>query len=279
MKRIITYLILILPGIILFNACTERIDIELEEEYVRLAVEGYIAPDEGANYIRLTKTGGYFSNVPAPPVSNAIVKVENGDTSFILREDMYQAGTYLFPQQFSGEQQQTYTLDIELQEELGGYASYKASAYMPVLDFHIDSISVELNTVFDFWMILIYAPKPPGRNFYLIKGMRNDTLLTSAIDEVNVLDDDLLDNEYMHGIPVMGIEKENLKPGDKFTMLVSLITEDYYNYITEVQIELQPHDPMFSGPPANVRSNVDNGAVGYFAAYASTSASTIVEEP
>ncbi len=262
---------------IAFNACTERIDIDLGDTYVRLAVEGYITPDEGINYVKLSKSSDYFANEPAPVVSGATVEVNDGQQTYLLYEAINMPGIYLFPDSFQGEEQKTYELNIRLSEEIGGHDTYSATDYLPEMNLSIDSITLVYNSAFDFWMVLMYAPKPPGRNFYLVKRMNNDTLVTTGIADYNIFDDELLNNDYMHGIGVMGISPDDIKPGDKVTLIVSLISEEYYNFIMEAQIELQPHDPMFSGPPANVSSNVSNGAVGYFAAFASTSASTYFE--
>ena len=259
------------------TSCTERIDIELEEEYIKLAVEGYLKPGTEHSYVRLIETSGYFSNKPAPTVSNAVVKVDNGTDSYSLLEDVTESGTYLFPEEFIGEQEINYRLTIDLSEKIGGYTNYKASAFMPELTDEIDSVVVELYTTFDIWLVKLYAKDSPGRNFYMFNGMRNDTLITDTISEVNVIDDELFDGNYINGVAIMGFDKDELKPGDKFTLILSNITEDYYNYIIEVQTELMPNVPIFSGPPANVSTNVDNGAVGYFAAYTSAYASTIVK--
>ncbi len=264
-------------GLVMLSACTERIDIELEEGYIKLAVEGYLTPDDSLCYVRLTETGNYFSNEPVSVVSNAVIKVDDGTDTVLLHEDFDKAGMYLFPEGFNGRPEQNYTLDVQLPEAIGGYTEYRANAYMPAMTFHIDSIALELNTSFDFWMLTLYAPNPPGRNFYMLQQLTNDSLVTAKISEVNVFDDEYLNDEYFYGLAVMGIDKEDIQPGDKVTLVVSLISEDYYNFILEAQTEMQPHDPMFSGPPANVRSNVDNGAVGYFAAFASTSASTYLK--
>ena len=77
----------------------------------------------------------------------------------------------------------------------------------------------------------------------------------------------------------MGFSEDDLRPGDKFTLVLSNISEEYYNYVIEVQTEISLSIPIFSGPPANVSSNVNNGAVGYFAAYPSVYTSTIVKPP
>ena len=280
MKQKITYLIFITIALVVgITSCTERIDIELEEDYIKLAVEGYITPETGNRYIRLTETSGYFSNTAAPAVSNAIVHVDNGIESYTLQEDAVESGTYIFPEEFIGEPETNYQLSIELSEEIGGQTSYKAATYMPRRFDDIDSITVEFDPYFEFWMVNIYAMEPPGKDFYMFNGLVNDILITDTISLVTITDDELIDGNYLNGVTVMGFYEEELKPGDKFTLILSTITEDYYNYIIDLQTEISMNIPIFSGPPANVSTNVDNGAVGYFAAYPSTYSSTIVKSP
>ncbi len=278
MKQKITNLIFITIALVVgITSCTERIDIELEEDFIKLAVEGYITPETGSRYIRLTETSGYFSNKPAPSVSNATVNVDNGTESYTLQEDAVKSGTYIFPEEFVGEPETNYQLTIELSEEIGGQTNYKAAAYMPRRFDDIDSITVEFNPNFKFWMVNIYAMEPPGKDFYMFNGLLNDILITDTISQVTVSNDELIDGNYLNGVTVMGFSEEDIKPGDKFTLILSTITEDYYNYIIELQTEISMNIPIFSGPPANVSTNVDNGAVGYFAAYPSTYSSTIVK--
>ena len=150
MKQKITYLIIITIALVVgITSCTERIDIELEEDYIKLAVEGYITPETGNRYIRLTETSGYFSNTAAPAVSNAIVHVDNGIESYTLQEDAVESGTYIFPEEFIGEPETNYQLSIELSEEIGGQTSYKAATYMPRRFYDIDSITVEFDYYFE----------------------------------------------------------------------------------------------------------------------------------
>ena len=64
----------------------------------------------------------------------------------------------------------------------------------------------------------------------------------------------------------------------RYFLIVPFVVEDYFRYITDAQAELFPKIPLFSGPPANVRSNISNGAIGYFAAFDSDSTSNIIKE-
>ena len=59
---------------------------------------------------------------------------------------------------------------------------------------------------------------------------------------------------------------EKTVPGDTVTFEMYGISADYFKFITEAQTELFGSNPLFSGPPANISTNIDNGAVGFFAA-------------
>ncbi|MGC9341509.1 MAG: DUF4249 family protein, partial [Bacteroidales bacterium] len=71
---------------------------------------------------------------------------------------------------------------------------------------------------------------------------------------------------------------EKLEPGDTVTFEANSITEEYYNFLVEAQSESFGQNPLFSGPPANISSNVSNGALGFFTAYSLTRSSRIVPD-
>ena len=53
--------------------CTEQIEIDVDSSFARLVVEGYISTDTTSHMVRLTRSGDYFYNQPAQPVSGAII--------------------------------------------------------------------------------------------------------------------------------------------------------------------------------------------------------------
>ena len=73
------------------------------------------------------------------------------------------------------------------------------------------------------------------------------------------------------------MEDNVAEPGDSITLEMAGITEEYANFIWDVQDETGFNTPLFSGPPANIRGNISNGAIGFFYAYSSVRASTIIE--
>lgn len=260
------------------SSCTERIDIDLDSERIRLVVEGNITDIQDNQFVKLTETADYFSNTPPKTVSNAILKINNGEQSFTLYESNTEVGLYLMPDGFIGVQGETYELNINLENEVGGYKEYFAQTTMPPLSDDIDSISVEWFTQFEGWVVRLYAQEPPREDFYMFRGIRNGELITDSIHEVNISDDRLYNGNYTNGAIVLLFSEEQLEPGDSFTLILSNITKEYASFVTEVQTEIEFKEPMFSGPPANVSSNISNEAAGWFTAYPSAFTTTTVKQ-
>jgi len=272
MKKIICFTIIMISIV----ACTEKIDIELDDTYTRLVVEAYITDEAKNHIVKLTKTSDYFYNKPAPVVEGAKITIADGQNILNLTET--QPGIYK-TEKIAGEIGKTYTLNIELLEEINGHKNFTAmDKLMPVGI--IDSIGIEYIDSWEVWEIRLYANEPPTSDFYMFNWMKNNILITDTIDEVNVSDDKFFNGSYSNGVGVGWFEEEredeNLHPGDTVTLIMSTITEEYADFVWEIQAETGYQSPLFSSPQANVSSNISNGALGYFAAYPKRYSSTVV---
>jgi len=279
MKKKFQIYISLVMLILAISSCTERINIDLDESCVRLAVEGYITPEEGEQHVKLTKTSDYFYNNPPQGVTQAQVKVTTGDSAVLFVEDLENPGYYRAPIDFRGIPQQTYSLEIQLKDAINNSVYYQSTEIMPHQPAVIDSIELEYNARWERWLVHLYAWEPPSVNYYLFNGYVNGEIITDSVSRKSVTDDKLYNGNYTGGITVMVLYKDEISPGDTFTLSLSNITKSYYDFILNVQEEIQPKNPLFSGPPANVISNIDNDAVGYFAAFSSSYASVLVTVP
>ena len=92
-------------------------------------------------------------------------------------------------------------------------------------------------------------------------------------------DDRFFNGSYTNGASIAELDQskpeEKLSEGDTITAEVNNIGKDYANFIWDAQSELFGSNPLFSGPPANVKGNISNGAIGFFAAYSVTRAKAI----
>jgi hypothetical protein len=277
--------IIILIAVALIAAsCTEKINLKLDSTFTRLVVDGHIKSDTLPYTITLTKTSDYFSNEPAPRVVNATVSLTDGTNTFPLTETFPgSSGVYQTDPKFAGIIGKNYTLNISLPEAIAGTKLYSASSDL-IRVTKLDSIQ----TVFrpeigkdGFWQVKLYAQDPPGsKNYYMLNLYRNGILWSDTITKVTVSDNQFFAGRYINGINVFFINNshkwETLIPGDTVMVELSAITKEYFEFINEVQ-QAGFSLPFFSGPPANVKGNVSNQGVGFFAAYSSSFAKTVVK--
>ena len=274
------YLIFIL--LILVVSCTEPIDIDLDDSYIRLVVDGAITTDTIAHTIKLKTTSSYYYDQPAPVVSGAQVSITDGMQTFDLIEDS--AGIYRTDPSVFGLGGKTYTLNIKLASPVGGYTDYTAiSTLYPINP--LDSVSLLFHpdwADFGIWEVKCYVQEPPTVDFYRFLIIRNEVLLTDTLNEWFITDDKFFNGSYTNGATVaylqQGSANEGLTPGDTVTVEVNNIGKEYFNFLFEAQAELRGSNPLFSGPPANVKGNISNGAVGFFTAYSATRSFTITPE-
>jgi hypothetical protein len=257
-------------------SCTEKIDIQLDDSYTRLVVEGNITNETSEQSIRLTSSAPYFSNQPAPPVTGATVSINDGTNTFILNEK--EPGLYVTTPDFAGTPGRTYTLNIELKEAINNLTTYTSSCYMNDV-VQSDSIGIEFHDDWGkgIWEVKWYAQEPAGEDYYLFRVLKNDTLYADSLKNWFAVDDRFLDGNYTNGIGVWYFWKmrhQEVNPGDKITLKVCGITKDYKRFVEFTRQAIDYQSPMFSGPPANVPGNISGGAIGYFAAYAVSYSST-----
>jgi hypothetical protein len=267
----------------LAGACTETINVKLNSTYTRLVVEGSLANDTTPCKVILTKSADYFYNQPVPPLTNATVTIDDGASVWHLKETKPGiSGIYRPDELLMGKIGKTYTLHITLNDPINNHSDYTASCKLDTVA-HLDSISYEYHPEIGkngVYIITMYAQEPKELgNYYMFLLYRNGVLWTDSIQKIRLTDDQFINGNYIHGAGVMFVNQshdwEKLFPGDTIMLQMSGITIEYYNFIQEVQIA-GFNIPLFTGPPANVVGNIDNGGIGFFAAYSVSRAKTVI---
>jgi hypothetical protein len=264
-------------------SCTEKIDIELDETYTRLVVYGAITTDPGPHYIDLSATTSYYYNEAPPAVTGATLEISDGEGNSVSLTET-SPGRYATPGLFVALPGRTYTLDINLQEEINGHKYYTATSPVYPID-AIDSIGLVFQPDWGdsgFYEVTCFYQDPPTKDYYMFNILKNGRLLTDTISSIFVSSDEFYNGGYTSGIGVgyldQSKEDETVNAGDTITFQGCKITEDYYNFVVALQQETGFSTPLFSGPPANVKGNVSNGAVGFFTAYSTSYSSTVYQE-
>jgi len=265
-------------------SCTEKVDVQLDSTYSRLVVDGSISPEAGTYSVALTSTASYFYNEPAPRVVNADVTLTDGINVYPLRETIPGVtGIYETDSTFSAHIGSIYTLNIDLPDAIGGYKDYQATDQLRDVA-KLDSIRPVFHTEWGkegVWTIQVWAQDPGNEvNYYMFNLYRNGKLLTDTLNKKVITDDALFNGSYIDGIDAMYLNNahkwETIFPGDTIMIQMSGISKEYFNFIDQVR-QAGFNIPFFSGPPANVEGNVNNGAVGFFAAYSNSYAKAVVK--
>ena len=283
-------------------SCTERIDIPtIKDAPQQLVIYGYITTD--TVLIRITRSAGYFTTDSPVGVSEAIVTISTDkEEPITLKEkekhdEKYEQGLYFADPGLYGKEGKTYTLNVHLD---ASSQQFEASAYLQTIH-HIDSIELRwMETPPDFppldmVEVCLFAKNYSEDNTYSIFVAINDTVVNSTINDFFLIDDAMLrEQEDILGVGCYWLNQnprreyqnnEILKPGDKVTLNMNAISKEYAAFIRNAQSEISGSNPIFGGPPANVPTNIrrvspQNGtpALGFFTAFPSRYAHTIVEE-
>lgn len=247
--------------LLLLQACTEKIDLELGDTYERLVVEATITDRDSFQKVILSRTTTYLSNQPAPMVTDARVSISDGNSRWLLQE--HRPGHYSSAEKHAAQAGTMYHLEIEYQGR-----TYRASSFMkPVAA--IDSLTVRPHPFIPNHHELIAHFQEPREttDFYMWRVFLNDEELTNTILRRPVSADDLINGQYL-SLPFYTIrpEDEVMVSGNTIRVEMYNISYEYYLFLIAMRRNQGSAGGPFAGPPANIPGNIDNGAMGFFLA-------------
>lgn len=245
--------------VIWLTGCAEKIDLELDETYSRLVVEASVSNRMDMHRVVLTRTANFFSNEAAPRVEGASVSVSDGTNHWDLTER--DTGLYIPSAKFSAKAGQEYHLAIQHEGR-----EYHASSLMPGVP-EIDSLTLQRHT----WnrenkeMVVHFQDPGDTRDFYMWKVFLNGIELTNPISRTRFISDEIVNGQYLNMPFFTFREDEHMpKPGDTIRVEMHGITEAYYLFLDAMRRNQGTVGGPFTGPPANIPGNIDNGALGFF---------------
>lgn len=280
MKKIYYFLLPII--VVTLNSCEKTIIIDSHQSAASVVIEGLITNQPGGQHIKISKTSDFYQNGVTERVTNAIVMVHDNlgiETKFIHNptgtED--KTGYYYASAGFSGEIGRTYTLSVQIGNEL-----YMAEdKLLPVTT--IDSLSYRVNEdeVEDpkiegkFYELLAYMKEPQEtKDYYLFKFYRNDSITYYLRNSDIYFTDDTGIGEDIDGIPSPVYFAVN----DKARMEIHSLSRNAFLYYNDLFNLINNDGGMISPPPTNPRTNLTNGALGYFRTSAVNSATITIEQ-
>ncbi len=244
-------------------------------------ISGVISDEE--QWVKLSTTSAYLDG-ESTAISGANVTVFDGAATHVLQESSEEKGLYLPLVRIVVNSGSEYKLNVQADFTGSGikqeYTATSAVAPTPKLD----SISMQVMRSFDdlFWFIQINYQDVPHENSYLCRLYINDML------DVGLTSYHIFDNRYGYGDYILHkfiavlyerpFSDEKVQIGDMIRVSFSGISKDYFNFLYSAQKETGGKNPIFSGPPANVKGNISNNALGMFAAYRTSTLSVVIAD-
>lgn len=255
--------ILLLGGILgMAFACTDEIgwDLNYQEEDL-IVVEGKITDEAKQHEVTLTKPL-YEMNGNPEPVSGLIVEITDGRNIHPLNEDINRPGTYLTSARFAGKVDQGYQLRIHQGDKLITAVSYMRAV-----------------TAFQNMRIYPVQTNPPLFEVN-IADSDEPAIVRLELDWSHVPGYDALSYDENHALiyhytlgtidvnRMFPPERENVRfpPGTLVFREKESVNVLYEEFLRGMISETDFRGGVFDVLPGNARTNLTEGAIGYFTA-------------
>jgi hypothetical protein len=249
-----SYEILILVFLTL-SSCDKVIDLHLSDNSGRTVIEGNITDAQDSVNVKLTKNVPFTSTNTYPPITGANVIISDlAGNSYVLSEKP--AGTYS-TRQLTGLSGHSYRMTVNTNG-----ITYTAQSTMPAL-VPLDSVTYRDADFFtDHRKVITVNFQDPAN----VVNQYRYVLYVNNIEvkEVIAYNDDFTNGRYVRAD--LFENDINIYKGDTVRVEMQCLDLPIYTYwFTAAQ--QQPNGPGGGVTPANLPSNINNGALGYFSAH------------
>lgn len=242
-------------------ACEKTIPLDPGQTPELYVVEGLITNASARHQIKITKSQGFNDAGVSPGVSGAEVVVID-DQGGVMEFSEAQPGIYKAKEAFAGKIGHTYTLTIK--HEAQTFTASEMMSTMGTVDTLLARIDPEEQANPEdegrFYDVLVFMKEPQDtENFYLAKFFRNGQLENYDGDEVYVFDDVAI-GEELSALPGPIYYAE----GDVARTELYSLSRQAFRFYSDLYANITNDGGMFSSQPANVSTNLEGGAIGYF---------------
>ncbi|MCF8380689.1 MAG: DUF4249 domain-containing protein [Bacteroidales bacterium] len=268
---------ILFPISLFLSSCEEVINIDLNDSNPAFVVEAIIYKDSLAT-VHLSQTTSYFSEEEPADIENATITLSDGSSS---EELVYTSNGYYTGNTIIGTEGKTYKIEISHDGKIYEGVSYMADK--------ADIISIQLykseeKTIYNpegktvFTIRTEFHDNPETENFYMMTfiDIKNGSMIEKRYF--------LITEENINGGGLDILENNNFAFSESIfyeggTVDVNLfsIDEPTYNYFMQLDDVLFWKRRALPPSPYNPVSNINNGALGYFAAWGLDSERIVLE--
>jgi hypothetical protein len=268
------YILLFFSSLALFFAgCETVVDLDLEQGEPRLAVEAIVTDQAGLNYVQLTMSAPYASQVAPAPVTDAQVTLSDdaGNSTVFAHAGQ---GQYKPAPGFAGVVGRSYQLSIRAKGQSYTAASvlHPVPALEEVTYEYVDGKNDQYGRQQGYYISSGFQDRPGVKEYYKINLEANDTLVQRSPADILVSDDRLYDGSHLEDLDIF----IPFKKGDALQVSLLSLTPEAYDFYAAMAA-MVGQGGLFGRNPANLPTNISNGAVGFFSASAVSARSLVIE--
>ncbi len=255
--------------VIVITSCEEVIDIDLNYDDPAFVVEALIYPDSVCS-VRLTRTVSFFTLEEPDIIDNAIITISDETSS---EELQYSGDGYYTGNSITGAEDSNYEIEI-----IHDGITYTGESYMPektnIVSLSFDKYETHstLNPLGEtvFTIICEFNDDPDTDNFYMIKYLEDGEMIES--NYFMLTEYDAIGGTFSIEGNIITFSESIFYEGGEVEVQLFSIDEPVYNYFAQLNDILFWKRRIMPPNPYNPSSNISNGALGYFAAWAYDSA-------
>lgn len=270
MHKSILFIALILG--MLSSCFKERIELDYNtDENKKLVITGWITSLDEPQFIDISRTVNYLGGFKPDKVSGAEVTLQDAINTYPLIEA--EAGTYYLPSPWTARVGDTYKLKVVYEEK--EYNSTHQMRPCPAID-DLIYIPAEIEDSIPLYETLFGFQEIPGEGdaYYGVDYLKG-TLAGDSIVNGGFADDSFADGQYIEYV-FLSEEDRYYKLGDTAVVEFFSIGLETSEFLQDIETEIYRGSP-FDPPPANVRTNINGGAIGYFIVSDAKRAEVVIE--
>ena len=265
------YLIVVAFSATMLLSCQDVININLKNSAPRIVIEGSISNISDSVFILIHRSTDYFTPSEITSVNDAEVSIVDsaGNTHELVN---IMDGVYAAPG-FHAKTGDVFNLIVN-----EGGTEYTANSKMPQF-VELESVFIDSNPNHpreDRINLLINDPAGVA-NYYQVEVFKNDTLLNDGSHFLLYSDKyfDGKSNYFSISGRRLGIER--FLPGDSIRVRLINIEKTMYDYLDVLHSITDEMQILSASTPSNPPGNIDNGALGYFAAWSISEKTLIIK--
>ncbi len=263
------------------SSCQKVISVDLNQTSPQIVIEGLVNDQGGTDSVVINMTGDYFTpSLYFQPIANATVVIsDNASDTDTLKEAA--SGIYYSPNPH-GVPGRIYSLKV-----VANGKEYDAVSTMPqkvgIDSFYaVYSSGLFGESGYDFY-VTFKDPPQPGNYYRIIPHVNSipDDSIRGGRGGIFITDDELTNgNEITFRFGIRQNRNNGsaeIGPGDTVKVDLLSIDKATYDYLYTLRNIIAADQSPTSLSPANPTTNLTNGSLGYFSAYAMDSRTIILK--